>query len=123
MEELNLFVDGQVRHNCLQDGAHSDVMLAYKRRVVHIREHAHEESNVGVKVKSAISFMNSSRLGGNALAIHTIGHPAVAWDAVTEVLQVERTLKARGEEASEWRDERGEGCEDKTVKLELRVGN
>jgi len=68
-----------------------------KTLVVHERKEAHDE-----------------------LAVHAIGDAAVAGDALAEVFDFEGAFEARGEEAAEGRDERGEGCEDENVELHGR---
>jgi len=73
-------------------------MFANKTAVINIREHAHQK-----------------------LAVHAIGHPSMSWYAITEVFNVERTFKARGKEATEWRHERGETRHEKEVELVRRV--
>ena len=39
------------------------------------------------------------------LAVHAVGHAAVARDGVAKVLDLEAALEARCEEAAEWRDD------------------
>ena len=58
-----------------------------------------------------------------ALAVHAVGHAAVAGDAVAEVLDVEGALEARGEEAAEGRDEGREAGEDEEVELVRHIGD
>ncbi len=68
--------------------------------VVHVREEAHDE-----------------------LAVHAVRHATVAGDGMTEILNLERPLQARGKEASEGGDERREGGKHNRVDLYGRQGN
>lgn len=54
------------------------------------------------------------------LAVHAVGDAAVAGDALAEIFDFEGAFEARGEEAAEGGDERGEGCEDEDVELHGR---
>jgi hypothetical protein len=56
-----------------------------------------------------------------SLAIHPIGHTTVSGDRVSEVLDVECALEARGKEATEWSDQRGECGHYQAVDLEGRI--
>ena len=51
------------------------------------------------------------------LTVHAVSHATVARNRVTKVLDVESALEARGEEATERRDERCESRHDKNVEL------
>lgn len=115
--ELELLVESKARDDRLEHRPDGDVMRADERRVVHVREHAHQEPAAHV---SQISGMSQWRQK-NALAVHAVGHTAVAGDRVTKVLDVERALEARGEEATKGRYERSEAGKDDEVNLELRV--
>jgi hypothetical protein len=57
------------------------------------------------------------------LAVHPIRHATVARDRVAKVLDAKRALEARGEEAAEGCEERGERCHDERVDLERCVRN
>lgn len=81
----------------LDDVAHAGRVDGDEALVVHESEEAHDE-----------------------LAIHPVSDPAVAWDRFTEILDLERPLQARGEEAAKWRDERGKGREHQYVQLHGR---
>ena len=61
----------------LDDTAHADFVDGDETVVVHVCEGSHDE-----------------------LTIHPVGHTSVTWDTVAEVLDLERSLETRGEEAS-----------------------
>ena len=51
------------------------------------------------------------------MAVHSIGNAPMSRNRITEVLDLEGTLKTRGEETSEWGNQRGESCENEDVNL------
>lgn len=53
----------------------------------------------------------------NKLTIHTISHTTMAWDGVTEILDVKGTLETGGEKSTKWSNQRGECREDEDVEL------
>jgi hypothetical protein len=55
--------------------------------------------------------------GKNILAIHSVGHSAMAWDAVTEVFDVKCSFESRGKEASERSHQRCKEGEQEKVNL------
>jgi len=54
------------------------------------------------------------------LAVHAVGHTSMPRDAVAKVLDFERPLQSRGEEAAERGNQRGKGGEHQDVKLHRR---
>lgn len=52
------------------------------------------------------------------LAIHTVGNTAVAGDGVAKVLDMERPLDSRGEEAAERGNQRSERGQDEDMELQ-----
>lgn len=61
--------------------------------------------------------VHEGKAAHDELTVHAIGHAAVSGDGVTEVLDLEGALQARGEEAAEGRDQRGEGGQGHGVEL------
>lgn len=61
--------------------------------------------------------IHKSEQSHNELAVHPVGDSPVAWDTVAEVLDLECSFKTGSEEAAKRSDQRGEGGEDKDVKL------
>jgi hypothetical protein len=51
------------------------------------------------------------------LAIHSVRHTSVTRDRIAEVLDLKGAFEARGEEATEWCDQRSECCENEYVEL------
>jgi hypothetical protein len=102
-KELYLLLDIKVRDYRLEDRSNCDMMLSDECRVVDIGKHPHQKSICQVSSKT------QQQTGAEyALAIHTIGHTTVSRNAITEILEIERPLEARGKEPSEWRDEGSE---------------
>lgn len=93
-DHLNDLIRLQTLNSCLHHLPDTRFVYSNETLIVHKCEKAHDE-----------------------LTIHTVRYPAVARNRLAEVLDLEGALESRGEEATEWRDERGEGCEDKYVKL------
>ena len=57
----------------------------------------------------------------NVLAIHSISHSSVSGDAVTEILDVEGTLKSGSKKATEWSDKRRKNGHDEDVEVVGRI--
>ncbi len=53
----------------------------------------------------------------DALAVHSIGHTAMARDTLSKVLDIEGSLESRGEEPSEGGDQTREARHDENVEL------
>lgn len=100
VQELKLFRSGERHHHSLHDRSNRDVLDPDHRAVVDIGEQSHKE-----------------------LAVHAVSHASVAGDGVAKVLDVESTLEARCEEATEGSDERRESGHDKHVEEEGREGD
>ena len=52
------------------------------------------------------------------LAVHSVGHTAVAGNGVAKVLDLEGSLKARSKKATKGSDQGGKCCEGKGMKLD-----
>ena len=94
------------------------MVLADEAAVVHVSEHTHQKPTTAPPVSHS---GQRERKRKDALAVHAVGHAAVARDAVPEILDVERALEARGEESAKGRDERREAGEEEDVVLVGRV--
>lgn len=57
----------------------------------------------------------------SVLAVHSIGHPPVSRNALTEVLNVEGTLESGGKETAEWSNERRENRHDQDMEVVGRI--
>ena len=97
LDELDLLVGCQACDGSLKQIARGCLVHSDEALVVHESEEAHDE-----------------------LAVHAVGHSAVTRDRIAKVLDVERTLEAGGEEATERRNQRSEGRHDKDVELHRR---
>ena len=95
------------------------MVLADEAAVVDVGEDAHEEPE-GER-GSAYTYMRLGRAGVYVLAVHAVGHAAMPGDAVAEILDIERALESRSEEAAKWCNERREACKDEKVELVGRV--
>lgn len=94
LDNLELFVVRQTCDGCLDHAANGKVVGGDEAAIVEEGNRAHDE-----------------------LAVEAVRHATVAGDRVAKVLDLECALQTRGEEATEWCDERGEGGEDDHVKL------
>lgn len=94
LDNLDLISRTEAGDSLLQHTSNGYMIHSDKAGIVHESEEAHDE-----------------------LAIHAICHTTVTGDGITKVLNVERALQTRSEEASKGGDERGEGCKDEDVEL------
>ena len=95
--DLDLLLARQPHHRRLDHIPHASLVDGNKALVVHEGEKAHDE-----------------------LAVHAVGDAAVAGDGLAKVFDFEGAFEARGEEAAEGGDQRGEGREDQDVELHGR---
>ena len=51
------------------------------------------------------------------LAIHSVGHAAVSWDAVTKIFDIESTLETRSKEAPKRCDQRSKACHKQEMEM------
>lgn len=78
-----MLLGGKAGDRRLNDRTNGSLVDCDERLVVHEGEESHDE-----------------------LAVHAICHASVAGDRVAKILDVEGTFEARGEETTEWSDER-----------------
>lgn len=90
--KLDLLFDSKPTSDCLENGTDCDPIFADQAGVIDIGENAHQK-----------------------LAVHSISHPPMPGDAVTEIFDVEGTFKSGGEETSKWTDKRRKDCHDENV--------
>ena len=100
LDKLDLLISGQACNGSLKQITRRRLVHSDETLVVHESEETHDE-----------------------LAVHAVGHAAVSRNGVAKVLDVEGTLEAGGEEATERRNQRSEGCHDKDVELHRRDAN
>ena len=98
--DLDLLLGGQPIDGPLDDAADRGPVHGDEALEVHEGEETHDE-----------------------LAVHAIRDPTVTWDRFPEILDVEGSLEARGEEAAKGCDERGKRGEDQDVELHRREGH
>jgi len=98
VDELQLLLDREPTDDRLQHRADIDMMFADKAAVVDIDKHAHQK-----------------------LAVHSIGHAAMSWNAVTEIFDVESTLETRSEEATKRCYQRSKACHKQEMELIRRI--
>ena len=61
--------------------------------------------------------------GQNILAIHSVCHSTMAWDAITKVFDVKRSFESRCKEAPKWSNQRCKEGKEEEVKLIWSVRN
>jgi len=107
--KLDLLFDSKSASDSLKDGTNCDPIFADQAGVIDIGENAHQ--------KSAMLSVNGSGNCelSNVLAVHSISHPPMPGDAVTEIFDVEGTFESGGEETSKRTDKRRKDCHDENV--------
>lgn len=98
-DKLDLLIGTETGNGHLEHVAKVDLVNSDESVIVDVCEEAHDE-----------------------LAVHAIRHTTVAGDGVTEVLDLECALQARGEEASEWGNQRSERGKVQRMDLHRGVG-
>jgi len=93
-DHVHLFLNGQACNGSFDNTSHACFVHGNEALVVHVGKETHDE-----------------------LAVHSVSDASMARNAVSKILDLERPLKAGGEEATKWCDERCECCEDKDVEL------
>ncbi len=78
LNQVHLFLERQAGDGRLNDPTQRHLIYCNKTMVIHVDEEAHDE-----------------------LAVHSIGHTAMAGNWVTKVFDLEGALETRGEEAAE----------------------
>lgn len=86
LNNFHLLLVGKSSNGRLNHTADSCVVDSNKTRVVEECNGSHDE-----------------------LAVHAVSHTAMSRDGIAEVLDFECSLQPRGEEATEWCNERGKG--------------
>lgn len=114
-DKLDLLFDSKPTNDCLKNGTDCDPIFADQASVIDIGENAHQ--------KSATLSVNGSGNGelSNVLAVHSIGHPPMARNAMAEIFDVEGTFKSGGEETPEWADKGRKNCHDENVQVVGRI--
>jgi len=92
--KLDLLFDREPADDGLEDGADCHSVFADQTAIIDVGEDTHQE-----------------------LAIHSISHSPVSGDAVTEILDVEGTLKSRSEKTTEWSDKRRKNGHDEDMEV------
>ena len=121
VDDLQLLLDREPTDDRLKYRANSDMMFANKAAVVDVDKHAHQKSaskgSFVIRIRS--STMKNSEI--YLLAIHSIGHSAVSWNAVAKVFDIESTLETRSEEATERSDQRSKARHKQEMELIRRI--
>lgn len=91
---LNLLFGRQAIDGSLNNSTNAGLMHGNEARIVHEGNGAHDE-----------------------LAVHAVGHAAVAGNRVAKILDLKGALQAGGEEAAKGRDQRSKSGENKNVEL------
>jgi len=100
IDELQLLLNREATDDRLKYGADGNVMLANEAAIIDVDKHAHQE-----------------------LAIHSIRHTAMSWNAVSKVLDIESALETRGEKATKWCNQRSEASHEQQMELIRRIRN
>jgi len=100
IDEFQLLLDREATDDRLKYGANGDVMLTNEAAIIDVDKHAHQE-----------------------LAIHSIRHAAMSWNAVSKVLDIESALETRSEKATKWCNQRSEACHGQQMELIRRIRN
>lgn len=93
--KLLLLLSSEGEHESVEQRLHLGHVVGHKGLVVQVREEAHEE-----------------------LAVHSVRDSSVAGDGVSKVLDLERSLETRGEEASKGSHQRGERGENADMEVD-----
>jgi hypothetical protein len=59
----------------------------------------------------------------DVLAIHSIRHTPMSWNAVSKILNIESALEARSEKATKWCNQRSEARHEQQMELIWRIRN
>jgi len=100
IDELQLLLDRQATDDRLKYGADGNVMLTNETAVIDVDKHAHQE-----------------------LAIHSIRHTPMSWNAVSKILDIESALETRSEKATKWCNQRSEARHGQQMELIWRIRN
>jgi len=59
----------------------------------------------------------------DVLAIHSVCHAAMSWNAVSKILDIESALETRSEKATKWCNQRSEARHGQQMELIRRIRN
>ena len=94
LDKLHLLFKGKSCDSRLDNSTEGDFVNRNEAVVVHVCKESHDK-----------------------LAVHTIGNSAMPRNRIAKIFDLESTFEARGKEATEWSNKRGESSEYEDVNL------